>query len=207
MDYIMQEMPDLQKTGEKKYYPKVKHVNCIPHKTIVSWFMTMTNMSRHTIEGVMSELPDALNAFLSNGHSVKIEGFGTFDLILGQLSEEDIEDVEARKKVGANQSGVYIKKINFSPDREWLNDLRNSTTLHQVQNMKERLGVSSTMEERLQTALEYIEKNGYMQIRDYTQLTGLSRSKATRELKAFCADPNSGIQTDGNGSHKVFVKR
>lgn len=207
MDYIMQKMPDIHNTGEKKYYPKVKHSTCIPHKTIVSLFMSMTNMSRHTIEGVMSELPDVLNAYLANGHSVKIERFGTFNLILGQLSEEDIEDVEARKKVGANQNGVYIKKINFSPDREWLRYLRNSTDLHQMPNMKECFGVSSTIEERLQIALEYIEKNGYMQIRDYTQLTGLSRSKATRELKVFCADPNSGIRTDGNGSHKVFVMR
>ena len=207
MDYIMYEMPDIHKTGEKKFYPRVNHVTCILHDTIVSLFVENTLIPRNSIESVMRELPDVLNTYLSNGHSVKIDGFGTFEVILGQLSEEDVEDAEARQKVGANQSGVYIKKINFSPDRNWLRRLRDITELHLVKSPKEKFGMSSTVEERRQIALEYLETHPFMQVGDYMRRTGLSRSKATRELNAFCADPESGIKAEGNGSHKVYVKR
>lgn len=203
MDYIMQEMPDIHGTGEKKYYPKVDQRLRIPHNTIVRLFMDMTNMSRISIEGVMSELPNVLNAYLQTGHSVKIEGFGTFSLILGLLSEKEMED---RGKVGANQSGVYIKKINFLPDREWLNGLRASTELNLVKGLKQKYQEPSTLEERRQIALAAMESKGYLQVRDYMVRTGLGRSKATRELNGFCDDPESGIKSEGSGSHKVYVK-
>ena len=64
----------------------------------------------------------------------------------------------------------------------------------------------SSKEQRLQLALEYLDKNGVMHIADYMQLTGLSRTTATLELKAFRQDPASGITFVGRGSNKVYVK-
>ena len=39
------------------------------------------------------------------------------------------------------------------------------------------------------------------------ELTGLSRTTATLELKAFRQDPSSGITFVGRGNSKVYVKR
>ena len=64
----------------------------------------------------------------------------------------------------------------------------------------------SSKEQRLQLALEYLDKNGAMHIADYMELTGLSRTTATLELKAFRQDPTSGITFVGRGSNKVYVK-
>ena len=64
----------------------------------------------------------------------------------------------------------------------------------------------SSKEQRLQFALEYLDKNGAMHIADYMELTGLSRTTATLELKAFRQDPTSGITFVGRGSNKVYVK-
>ena len=66
--------------------------------------------------------------------------------------------------------------------------------------------VAYTKEQRLQLALEYLDKNSAMRIGDYVQLTGLSRTTATMELKAFRQDPASGIAFVGRGSQKVYVK-
>lgn len=204
MDYFMQEMPDMQGTGEKRFYPKAKHVNCIPHDTIVSLFTTNTLMPKNSIEAVMRELPEVLNEYLQNGHSVKIDGFGTFDLILGMLSEDEMED---RDKVNANQSGVYIKKINFLPDRRWLNRLRATTKLTLAKGQRQVSDTFMSLEERRKVALSIIEEKGFLQVRDYMVRTGLGRTKATRELNAFCHEAESGIKAEGNGSHKVYVKR
>ena len=134
MDYVMEKLPDLHKTGETKYYPKVKHENCINHSTIVSLFKDVSTMSRSAIEGVLKELPGVLNMYLTYGHSVKLEGFGTFNVILGRLTEKEMADRKKVRKVQANRSGVYIKKINFQPDPEWLLELRGMTELNDGKN-------------------------------------------------------------------------
>ena len=206
MEYIMQEMPDVHKTGEKKFYPKVKHAHCIPHNTIGSAFVDVTNMSRSWFEGVTKALPEVLSSYLEEGHSVKIDGFGTFDLILGLLTEEE-RNSPKRQKVHANQDGVYIKKINFLPEKEWLRDLRKSTELVHVKSVKEQLGGSATQEERRQVALKCIEEKGCMSVRDYMTLTGLGRMKAEKELKAFCEEPENGIRCVLMGKSKVYVKK
>lgn len=207
MDYIRQEMPDIHKTGEKKYYPKVKHARRIPHDTLTSLFVDVSTMSRNSIEGVMRELPRVLNMYLSQGHSVQIKNFGTFDVILGQLTEKDMADKKKRRKVQANMSGVYIKKINFRPDPEWMLELRGSTSLTSGKNPKEAFGMSLTEEDRREIALECVEKKGSMSVRDYMVRTGLERLKAERDLKKFCADPGFGICCLNDGESNIYVKR
>ena len=64
-----------------------------------------------------------------------------------------------------------------------------------------------TKEQRLNLALEYLEKHGAMKIADYMELTGLSRTTATLELQEFRRDMNSGIDFIGRGRAKVYVKR
>ena len=206
MEYIMQEMPDIHKTGEKKFYPKVKHAHCIPHNTIGNAYVDLTTMPRSWFEGVMKALPEVLNSYMSEGHSVKIDGFGTFDLILGLLTEEERISPK-RKKVHANQDGVYIKKINFLPEKEWLRGLRESTNLAHVKSAKERLEGSATQEERRLVALKCIEEKGCMSVRDYMTLTGLGRVKAEKELNAFCKESGNGIRCVLMGKSKVYVKK
>ena len=64
-----------------------------------------------------------------------------------------------------------------------------------------------TKEQRLQLALNYLEKNGAMRIADYMEMTGLSRTTATLELTEFRKDPESGITFIGRGSSKVYVRK
>jgi len=206
MEYIMQKMPDMQGTGEKKFYPKVKHALCIPHDTIGNAFVDLTTMPRAWFEGVMKGLPDVLNSYLSEGHSVKVDGFGTFNLILGQLTEKEMNSSK-RRKVYANQDGVYIKKINFLPDQEWVRGLRKSTELNRVERYREKLEASSSLEERRQMMLSFIEAKGCMTVRDYMDRTGFGSRVAARELNAFCQEPESGIRCTMVGKSKVYVKK
>lgn len=46
-----------------------------------------------------------------------------------------------------------------------------------------------------------------MRIQDYVELTGLSRTSATLELKEFRENPESGITFNGRGTTKVYIKR
>ena len=55
-------------------------------------------------------------------------------------------------------------------------------------------------------ALQFLEENGAMRVAQYVELTGISRTKATLELKEFSEDVSSGITTLGRGSAKVYIK-
>ena len=63
-----------------------------------------------------------------------------------------------------------------------------------------------TQEERLKQALQYLDEHGAMRVVEYMELTGLSRTKATLELKEFRQDASTGITFLGRGSTKVYVK-
>ena len=63
-----------------------------------------------------------------------------------------------------------------------------------------------TKEERLKLALQFLSEHGAMRVAEYMDLTGLSRTMAAMELKAFRQDASAGITFIGRGSAKVYVK-
>ena len=75
----------------------------------------------------------------------------------------------------------------------------------------ERGGVSRlknptlTLEERIAKAHEFLGKYSTMNVSTYADITGLSVSTASRELRRLRNDPASGITCNGRGSNKVYV--
>ena len=61
-------------------------------------------------------------------------------------------------------------------------------------------------EERLQKALDYLEENKLLKVRQYMELTGLGHTTAAKELRTFSRDGSSGIVSVGRGSAVVYVK-
>ena len=59
----------------------------------------------------------------------------------------------------------------------------------------------------MKLALEFLGKRGAMRVADYVEMTGQSRSVATKELIELRRDASSGISFIGSGNHKVYVKR
>ncbi len=202
MKIVFREMPDMQNTGERKLYPTVFHAPTIPHDTFVDLMAKQTQMSRTAIEGVFIELGNVLNQYLANGHAVKINHLGTFDVALGMA-----EGVKAEKLGGArcNTRDVQVKGIKFLPDVEWLRSLRGQVHFDRVDTIPIKK-VTTTVEERLQKALAYLAENAFLTVQEYARCTGLSHTRANQELNAFCEDPESGIRSRGQHSHKVYVK-
>ncbi|MBR5749151.1 MAG: DNA-binding protein, partial [Prevotella sp.] len=64
-----------------------------------------------------------------------------------------------------------------------------------------------TREERLAKAKAIISTHGYMTLTDYALATGQSKSTASDDLKKMVVDPDSGITTRGQHSHKIWIKR
>lgn len=204
-NYILKEMPDMRNTGKRTVYPKMETYSQKTLDDLVKYIrQSGTPYDPGTIKGVVSVLADAAVTWLSNGHTVKIDGLGTFSLSLGFDDKKGNELTDNRDKMGYRH--VKVKSLNFRPDEEIMRKLRDETELSRleggvVQVTKERY----TKEERLLRAINHIEQHGFITLTEYANMNGLSRSVASRELKAFTNDPFCLIKAKGVAPHKTWV--
>ena len=64
-----------------------------------------------------------------------------------------------------------------------------------------------TLEERIENALRIIDRKGFMTLTDYVIANHICRSSASVELRKICSMGGSKIQSSGQGSHKIWIRR
>lgn len=204
--YIKQEMLDLSGKGEEKIYYRMKTEGNISFKEFAKEVNKHNSMmNRGLVENVITNAMDVLAELLGEGYSVSIDGLGTFKATLGLKSDKEMDsfnDDETKR----NARSLQLTNVNFKADKVLIREANNHCKL-------ERAGESRlchspfSKEERLKMAQEYLEKHGAMKVADYVEMTQLSRTKATLELKEFRHDASTGIDTIGRRSTLVYVKR
>ena len=204
--YIKQEMPDIRQTGEKKIYYRLKtktHVD-FPH-FIETLHRSNNGISEADAIRVLLSAADLLAELLGKGHSVTLDGIGTFKATIGLEEDKELDTLDGNEPK-RNARSLRLKGVNFRADKELIKKARKDCQLQREGTVRIHRS-PYTKEQRLNLALEYLEKHGAMKIADYMELTGLSRTTATLELQEFRRDMNSGIDFIGRGSAKVYVKR
>ena len=203
--YIKQEMPNLNGTEEPQVYYRLKTNRNISSKEFVKHISRNDSAAdRGEIEGVLIRIADGLAELLGNGYSVTLDGVGTFKAGLGLKRDKEMDSFE-EDETKRNARSLQLTSINYRADKTLVREANRRCKLERYGESRLRKS-PYTKEQRLQLALEYLDKNSAMRIGDYAQLTGLSRTTATMELKAFRQDPASGITFVGRGSQKVYVK-
>ena len=203
--YIKQEMVDLSGKGEEKIYYRLQTERNIDFAELAQQIEQHHGlMNRGLIKNVMSHVVDEMAELLGKGYSVSIDGLGTFRASIG-LEEDKEMDTFDGDDTKRNARSLRLTGINYRADK----DLIKKANLH---CKLERAGESRlhhtpySKEERLKLAQQYLEEHGAMRVVEYMELTGLSRTKATLELKEFRQDASTGITFLGRGSSKVYVK-
>ena len=165
--------------------------------------------SEATVRGVLDTLAVVMKSYLPMGHTMKIDNLGVFSLSLEFAdneadadSQQEVQKAEPKKKY----HHVKVKGVNFKVDKRLVDAINKENTFERT------TGTSSTPspytpEERLQRALNHIDKYGFITLQEYANLNRLSYSSASRELAKLVADPHSGIKPKGAASHKVWVRR
>ena len=198
-------MIDLSGKGEEKVYYRLQTERNIDFKELTQQNEEHHNlMKRGLVNSVMAYVVDEMAELLGKGYSVTIDGFGTFRASIGLEEDKDMDtfddDDTKRSARSLRLTGIYYRS-----DKELVKKATRHCKL-------ERAGESRlhhtpyTKEERLKLAHQYLEEHGAMRVVEYMELTGLSRTKATLELKEFRQDTSSGITFVGRGSAKVYVK-
>jgi len=204
--YIKQEMPELNGKGEEKVYYRMKTERNIDFKSFAKEVNRYHSiMNRALVENVMTNAMDVLARLLGEGYSVSIDGLGTFKAAIGLKDDKEMDTFDGNESK-RNARSLQLTNVNFKADKALIREANNHCKL-------ERAGESRlchspfSKEERLKMAQEYLEKHGAMKVADYVEMTQLSRTKATLELKEFRHDASTGIDTIGRRSTLVYVKR
>ena len=204
--YIKQEMPELNGKGEEKVYYRMKTERNIDFKSFAKEVNRYHSiMNRALVENVMTNAMDVLARLLGEGYSVSIDGLGTFKAAIGLKDDKEMDTFDGNESK-RNARSLQLTNVNFKADKALIREANNHCKL-------ERAGESRlchspfSKEERLKMAQEYLEKHGAMKVADYVEMTHLSRTKATLELKEFRHDASTGIDTIGRRSTLVYVKR
>ena len=203
--YIKQEMNDLNGKGEGKVYYRLQTERNISFNEFTQQIEEHHGMmNRGLVKNVMTHVVDAMAKLLGDGYSVTIDGLGTFKATIG-LEEDKVMDTFEGSETKRNARSLRLTGINYRADKELIKKSNSHCKLERAG--ESRLHRSPyTQEERLKLALQYLSEHGAMRVAEYMDLTGLSRTMAAMELKAFRQDASSGITFIGRGSAKVYVK-
>ena len=198
-------MVDLSGKGEEKIYYRLQTERNIDFTELAQQIEQHHGlMNRGLVMNVMSHIVDEMAELLGKGYSVSIDGLGTFRASIGLEKDKEMDtfDEDDTKR---NARSLRLTGINYRADKDLIKKANRHCKL-------ERAGESRlhhtpyTQEERLKQALQYLDEHGAMRVAQYMELTGLSRTKATLELKEFRQDASTGITFLGRGSTKVYVK-
>ena len=205
-DYILQELPIQQEDGTKKVYPRMQVYSRFDYEKVLERMTAYPGSpGKGALMSAFTSLSQMLLTTLPEGHTIKIDGIGTFSLSL------EFDDEKPNELVNENDAMAYrhvkIKDINFRADPNLLKALNKETNFIRTENGVRSLAEPrKNREERIEKALDHLEKHGFLSITDYVRLTGLSRSSASKELRSFEADPTIPIKGSGQPPHKVWVK-
>ena len=204
--YIKQEMNALHGEGENPVYYRMKierNIDLDEFAERISF--PGSGVSKASVLQVMVSVAEHLAHCLAEGQSVTIEGIGTFKPRLGVVKGKELDAIDATKPQ-RNAQSIEVNGVHFRTDKKLVRKTNRHCTLTRggISRIKHS---SYTEEERLTLALNYLDEHVFMHVSDYMKLTGLKRTSATMELKQFSRDPESGIDTEGRGSHRVYVRR
>lgn len=204
-EYIKREMPDLDGTGKKKAYYKVKTYSNISSEDFVKKVCYPGSGLNHgDVAKVMCRMVDEMKRWLAEGHTITIDELGTFSLSIGVMDDDEVEDFEGNgKKVTAKRIGV--RGVNFRPDKQLVKDIGRRCELRKGSELPNNRS-PYTRDQRLKMARDFIAEHHFMRVRDYEEMTLLPHSTAANELRDFCDQP-TGIKSEGRGNTKLYVKR
>ena len=74
----MKEMPDLNGTGERVLYPQFAQIEQITTQQLAESIRGKSTYSEGEIEGLIRMIAQEMVHELAQGHSVKLDGIGTF---------------------------------------------------------------------------------------------------------------------------------
>lgn len=177
-------------------YPMLVPHGTIQMKDIIQHAQMYTGMNASTVQGVTIFLEELLAEYLAKGYHVKLGNIGTFSATLTSREVASKEEIRAKS--------IRFDSVSFRPDKELKKAVARQMKLERVSPYRAFKASSEeyTAEERFQLLTDYLNKNGYISRSEYSELTGLLKTKAANELRKWYQEGR--IDKDGRVPHIVY---
>lgn len=204
--YYMQEMPDLKKEGKTLLYPKMEIEGVCSTKELVTSGVKGSSVSKAEAMAVIELIAAEMAWRMAQGQSVKIDGIGLFTPSLSLKEGKEREEIDSNIPK-RNAASIRIGSINFRADNGLVRETDTLCRLEKGSDVKRCKTSAHTAEERLEILKRYLDENKYVTVNKYMEISGLNRTTASKEIKAWTENEESGITYEGKGTHKIFVRK
>ncbi len=195
--YHLQELPDML-DGKLRVFPKAEIYSQFDKDEVLKRIGFRSGYTECGAKAVMGALRETLLAILPEGHSVCIDGIGTFSLSLTFQ--------KGKNGMDGGQRRIKVKRLNLKLDPEFMRELREKT---EFENSMEEEYVpvcksKGRIDEHRSAALEWVSKNGRITLQEYSNLNHISAATASRELKRLSSGEEASLKCHGNGNRKYW---
>ena len=186
------------KEDETVLYPKVVPYGTKTLKNIMKDASKYTGLNPSTVQGVVTFLEDMMTEYLANGYNVKLGNIGTFS---ASLTSRKVTD---KKEIRANS--IHFDNVHFKATKELKNSIDRQMKLERVAPYRAFKTSSEeyTPDERFQLLQTYLDKHGFITRAQYSELTGVLKTKAAAELRQWSEEGK--INRQGRAPHIVYKK-
>lgn len=155
------------------------------------------------IKAVLDATGRFIRRSLTDGYHVELDGIGTFSLSLrSQYIEEEKVEIAADGEETIKKEGITrltVDRINFKTNKRLLKQINQNMALMEITPDQPTPGIVY----RKQRLLKHLQKNGFISIRKYAEITNCSRYQSNKDLPAF--EQEGLIIRKGNKTHQVYV--
>ena len=150
----------MQKTGEQKVFYRIKVERNVDFQEFIQRICSHhPGINRGEALRVLVSASETLAELLGEGYSVTLDDWGAFKATLGLEEGKEMDTIDGDESK-RNARSLSLNGVHFQADQRLVQNARRSCKL-------ERAGVVRvsrspyTKEERLQKALEYLDKTRY----------------------------------------------
>lgn len=180
-------------------YPKLVPYGTKTLKDITQYAQMHTGLNAPTVLGVVKFLEDVLAEYLAEGYNVKLGNIGTFSSTLTSRKVRTKEEIRAKS--------IHFDDVSFRAAKELKKSVNQQMKLERVSPYRAFKTSSNeyTADERFALLIAHLDKHGYITRAEYSELTGLLKTKAAGELKKWYLEKK--IDKDGRVPHIIYKKK
>ena len=193
-EYDFRRKPDEKGNGElQPFYPRIVSKGTIDSKQLFREIAEATSFTEGDLEGIMVSLQNKVSYYLSEGFHVKLGEIGYFS---SSLTARPVMEKKEIRSVS-----IWFDNVNFRATKWFRRHCAGTVTRAKFGFQESSNLPEETRFARLDT---FLKKNFFITRREYSQITGLLKGKALRELNLMV---EKGIlKTRGTGNRIVYLK-
>lgn len=110
--YVMEEMPDIHKTGERVLYPRFAMIDQVSTEQLARNLSESSGFNVGDIIGIVKQLAIEMSHQMAEGRSVKLDDIGTFTPALCCAQARSGKKREKKRSIAMHRASWWAKSIS-----------------------------------------------------------------------------------------------